>query len=110
MPATSVFLRHILPHVSRLLSKPISYLSKRRNPVLTSPSHSPLVDSSENKRLDRMHGPYRSMKDWELATSSKGSNDLELVSTQAVKTNVVALPSQAYNPDRIHVKVDLEQG
>ena len=95
--------------MSRLLSKPISYLSKRRSPALSSPSHSPLVDSSENKRSDPIHGPYRSLKDWELATSSKESNDLELVSSQAVEENVEAAPVQAYDPDKIHVRVDLEQ-
>ena len=50
------------------------------------------------------------MRDWELASSSKESNNLELVSTQAVKTNVVAAPFQDFDPDRIHLRVDLEQG
>ena len=43
-----------------------------------------------------MHGLYWRIRDWELASSSKESNDLELVSTQAEKTNVVAAPFQDY--------------
>ena len=50
------------------------------------------------------------MRDWEAASSSKESKDLELVSTQAVKTSLVAAPFQNYDPDRIHLRVDLEQG
>ena len=50
------------------------------------------------------------MRDWEVASSSKESNDLELVFTQAVKTNMLAAPFQDYDPDRIHLRVDLEQG
>lgn len=88
----------------------MSYLSKLRNTVLSSPSPSPLGDSSNNKRPDRIHGPYRSMRDWELGSSSKQSDDLQLFSTQVVKTNVVAAPFHDYDPDRIHLRVDLEQG
>ena len=109
MPATSMFLRHVLPHASRLLSKVTSYSRKLRKTFPSGHSHGSNGDDSDLKKTDHIDEPYRNAGNRELANSGKESYDLELFSTQAVKTNVVAGPFKDYDDDRIHLRVDLEQ-
>ena len=102
----------MLPHASKLLSKPTSYFSKLRNNVSSGQSHGPQEDNSKKKATDRTDGPYRNLGDWGPTMRGKDKElyDLELGSLQAVKTKVVAAPFEDYDDDRIHLRVDLEQG
>ena len=74
--------------------------------------HASNGDDSNKKKPNRLDGPYRNLRDRDsdLAISGQESEDLELFPTQAIKTHVVAGPLNDYDDDRIHLRVDLEQG
>ena len=93
MPATSKFLRHVLP--------PANTLPRGRA------SHG---GRGLQSRTDRIDGPYRNLRDGGPAVSGKEEFDLGLYSTQTVKTNVIAEPFDHLDDDGICLRVDLEQG
>lgn len=95
MPATSVFLRHILPPASTLQSKLSSYFKKY-------PSSLP------QSRTAGIDGPYRNLKEGEPAVSGKEEYDLGLYPTQ-IETGVTVEPLGDFEDDGIRLRVDLEQ-
>lgn len=59
---------------------------------------------------DRLDGPYRSLGDREFVPTSKNIYSLGMFPAQRVKTDVTTGTSEGYEDDRIHLRVDLEQG
>jgi len=110
MPATSVFLRHALPHATKLLSRFTSYSSRLRNTLPSSQSKGSHRDDGHRKTTNRVDGPYTNQGNRELVPSGKESYNLELHSAQSVKTSVTTGSLGGHDDDRIHLRVDLEQG
>lgn len=111
MPATSVFLRHILPSMKSFRSEVISYSNKLHISLPLRLNHTSHVSNSHKSRTAGIDGPYRNLGGRELAVNDNEAYDLALHPAQAVKTKVVAeSPFGEFSDDRIHLKVDLEQG
>ena len=110
MPATSVFLRHVLPSANSLRSKFTSYCSKLRTSLPLRQSHASHKTNSLESKTAGIDGPYRNLRDRELAVNDNGVYDLAQYPAQIVKTNVVAEPFGSFSDDKIHLKIDLEQG
>ena len=110
MPATSVFVRHILPSVTSLRSKLIYYSSKLHGNSPLRQSQASHGSNIHKSRAAGMNGPYRNLKDRGQAANDDGVYDLAIYPAQNVKTDVVAEPFGAFSDDGIHLRVDLEQG
>lgn len=108
MPAVSVFLRHAIPHATKVLSRFSSYSSRLCNTLPSSQSKD--GDYSHRKTTNRVDGPYTNLGDRTKFSSSKESYDLELHSARSVKTKVTTGSLGDHDDDRIHLRVDLEQG
>lgn len=110
MPATSVLLRHALPHATRLLSKTTSYASKLSGTLPISLSESSYGDDRHGEGANRTKRRYWNLGDRELTPSDNESHKLELYGAQSVKTNVTTGPLRDHPDSKIHLRVDLEQG
>lgn len=108
MPATSVFLRHAIPQATKLLSRFTFYSSKLRNTLPSSQSKD--GDYSHRKTTNRTDGQYTNLGDRKMLPSGKESYKLESYSARSVKTNVTTGSLGDHDDDRIHLRVDLEQG
>jgi hypothetical protein len=109
MPATSVFLGHVVPHATKLLSRFTSYSRRLRNTLPSSQSKGSRRDDSHRKTTNRVDGPYTNLGDREMVPSGKDSYNLKLYSAQSVKTNVTTGSLGGYDDDRIHLRVGIEQ-
>lgn len=109
MPATSAFLRHVLPPAGALQSKLASYSSRLRSSLHPRQKQTSREHDRCKDRTDGRDGPYRNLKDRALAVGHNEWYDLEPYSAQAVKTSVVAEPFGSVSDDRIHLRIDLEQ-
>jgi len=111
VPATSVFLHHAVPHATKLFSRFTSYSSKLRNTLPSSQSEGSHRDDSHQKSTNRVDGSYTNMDDRrEVVPRGKESYHLELYSAHSVKTNMTTGSLGDHDDDRIHWRVDLEQG
>ena len=109
VPATSVFLRHVLPSASTLHKKITHYIQKFSTSLPLSQSRSSHGDNSHGRHTDGMNGHYQNLGDKALPITGNEEHELGLYSTDRVKTNVVAGPFEGFHGDKIHLKVDLEQ-
>lgn len=108
IPAVSVFLRHAISHATKLLSRFTSYSSKLLNTLPS--SHSKDGDYSHRKTTNCVDGSYTNLGDQKRFPSSKESYNLELYSARSVKTNATTGSLGDHDDDRIHLRVDLQQG
>lgn len=112
MPTLSVFLRHTLPPISTIRSKFFSNSNKLRG-TLPSPRQNNLCHGGTHSyrgKGDGIDGPYQNLKDRALSIGDREAFDLGLYPTHGVKTNVSVEPYADFSDDRIHLRVDLEQG
>ena len=110
IPATSVFMRHILPSVTSLPLKITYYSSKLHGSTPVRQAQAPNGSNIHKSGTSRNNGPYRNLRDRQLVVNDDGAYDLALYAAPNVKTTVVAEPFEALSDDRIHLRVDLEQG
>ena len=57
-----------------------------------------------------MDGPYQNLSTRMVAISGKEAYDMGLYPAGVVQTNVSAEPFRATSDDKIHLRVDIEQG
>ena len=109
VPATSVFLRHVLPPTKDVQKRITSYFRNFGTTLPRNQNHTSHGSNSYKKRTEGTNGHYQNLRDGALAIRGKEEHELGLYSANSVKTNVVAGPCEDLHDDRIHLKVDLEQ-
>ena len=110
MPAASVFVRHVGPSTATIQSKLETYSSKVRRRFYLPQSRRSIGTRSQQIKSDGRDGPYQNLSNRVVAMSGKEAYDLGLYPAGVVRTNVSAEPFRALSDDKIHLRVDLEQG
>ena len=107
MPALSRMLRHSLPQYETLRSNLFSRASRLRGKL--SGKSSPRESSNRAVMVDAGNGTYEALEDPFFPQASL-RQEFELKQLESVKTKVATGDSHDLSDDRIHLRVDLEQG